>query len=56
MIKRFSDSTIEIWSCDYINNASKREPQDKNKEVIQCELGSGDNYIVEIVDRGEENG
>ncbi len=47
MVKLQSNSTIEIWSRDYINLDEKRK---KTQKIIQIEpSGSPDEYIVEFV-------
>lgn len=46
MVKTQSNSTIEIWSKDYINYDERQ----KIKRIIQIEpAGSPDEYIVEFV-------
>lgn len=46
MIKTKSNSTIEIWSADYINFDERQ----KTLKIIQIEPGnSPDEYIVEFV-------
>ena len=51
MIKTREDSTIEVWSDDYINNPDKREiKEDRKTRIIQIERGTSSGfYIVEIV-------
>lgn len=55
MFKTRAESTIEIWGMKYINSPKTRQPQDINKKIIQIESVGNDNYIVEVVDKGEEN-
>lgn len=51
MIKTQENSSLEIWSGDYINNLEDRREEDKHTEIIQIETGdtTNDNYIVEVV-------
>ena len=44
------DSSLEVWSENYINYPFKRFDEDMDAEVIQIEPGNSDgDYIVEIV-------
>ena len=51
MIKTRDDSTLEIWSANYINSPDIRKDTDKNKIILQAENCSGvDGFIVEIIE------
>lgn len=49
MIRRRIDSTIEIWTINYINFPATRAQEDRDKEIEQIEAipGSNGNFIVE---------
>lgn len=50
MKRNSSESAIEIWSDNYINNINKRAEIDKNVDILQIERGSTDGmYIVEFL-------
>ena len=59
MIKSRKDSTIEIWSCKYINEVDKRYEEDEEAIIIQIEHAINNDYIVEILrpdkKEGEDN-
>ena len=45
-----NDSTILIWSKEYINDAEKRKEKDRKLRVKQIEDTTNDNeYIVEVI-------
>lgn len=51
------NSRIEIWGYEYINNPSKREPNDRDVLILQIETAVGHvdnlNFIVEVIDKEE---
>lgn len=59
MTKIHKDSTIEIWSCKYINEVNKRHEEDEEAIIIQIEHAINNDYIVEILrpdkKEGEDN-
>lgn len=56
MIKTRDDSTLQIWSANYINSLDIREDTDKNKIILQAEHCCGaDGFIVEIIDKDKLN-
>ena len=49
MKKQFTNTRIEIWSAEYINDVDKRTEEDKEAEIVQIEpAGTGDDYMVEV--------
>ena len=54
MVKTLPNSVIEIWNDNYINNLTERFAEDENAQIIQCERGFNNNYIVEILREGGE--
>ena len=54
MVKTLPNSVIEIWNSNYINNLTPRFAEDENAQIIQCEHGFNDDYIVEILREGGE--
>ena len=54
MVKTLPNSVIEIWSSSYINKLNTRFPEDENAQIIHCERGFNDDYIVEILREGGE--
>ena len=54
MKKTDSNSIIEIWSVEYINQPKNRNPEDYNKVIIQIEpTADTDMYIVEVINNEE---
>lgn len=54
MIRTFKNSRIEILGSRYINDYSRREPEDKDAVIQQIEPGGNGDYIVEITDHEPE--
>ena len=54
MIRKRIDSTIEVWTYDYINDPYARGDEDINKEIVQIEYAFADRFMVEVVKK-EEN-
>ena len=55
MEKICGHSRLEIWDTLYINNTNLRQEKDKNVDIVQIEVGSGEgSYIVEIVEKAEK--
>lgn len=52
MVKTREDSTIEVWSDDYINNPNCR----RSYEILQIEPAdiNGEKFIVEVMEVKEE--
>lgn len=50
MIRSRTDSKIEIWGRNYINNPYKRTASDMNKEIVQIEHANNNDYIVEVIE------
>ncbi len=51
MVKVLFNSTIVIWSINYINNPDTRALEDRDKVIQQIEAIPGDvtNFIVEVL-------
>lgn len=52
MVKTFLESTIEIWSMNYISHPESRDTIDEDKIIVQCENSNREGFIiVEVVDK-----
>ena len=49
------DSRIEVWDADYINNPRIRTRDDRNAQIKQIEVAYGNNFIVEVFNKEEED-
>lgn len=58
MIRRRIDSTIKIWTINYINFPATRALDDRDKEIEQIEAipGSQGNFIVEVFRPASDGG
>lgn len=59
MVKTDPKSRIEVWKSEYINNSpistrTIRLDEDKNVDILQIEPGNKDDYMVEFVEKKEE--
>jgi hypothetical protein len=55
MRKLYSNSRIEIWDMYYINNVDdRRQEVDRNVDIVQIEYAHNNDFIVEIVEKAEQ--
>lgn len=51
MVAIHGNSTLEVWSAQYINERSEREPNDREARILQIEecIAVPGDYLVEVL-------
>ena len=48
MVKKYTETRIEVWNENYVNYPTLRAREDEDLVVVQAEYGGKGMYIVEV--------